>query len=112
MKLSDVFTGGGSDVPVRFEAYDGSATGPSDALSVRIDIRTPMAVRYIASSPGELGLARAYVTGQLDVHGDLYDALRALSDPRLGRPLDREKPSWVRDFGPGLLRPVPRPRKR
>ena len=111
MNLSDVFTRVvESDVPVRFEAYDGSATGPSDA-PVCIDIRTPMAVRYIASSPGELGLARAYVTGQLDVHGDLYDALRALSDPRLGRLSIRERAQLVRDFGPGLLRPVPRPRE-
>ena len=65
----------GPGAPVRFVAYDGSTAGPADA-PIRIDVRTPMAVSYIASSPGELGLARAYVTGQLDVHGDLYDALR------------------------------------
>ncbi len=111
MKLSDVFSRVvESDVPVRFDAYDGSTTGPADA-PVRIDIRTPMAVNYIATSPGELGLARAYVTGQLDVHGDLYDALRALSDPRLGRLSLRERAQLVRDFGPNMLRRVPRPRE-
>jgi cyclopropane-fatty-acyl-phospholipid synthase len=111
MKIADVFSRVvGPDVPVRFDAYDGSTAGPADA-PVRIDIRTPIAVSYIATSPGELGLARAYVTGQLDIHGELYDALRALSDPRLGRLSLRERAEIVRDLGPGMLRPMPRPRE-
>ena len=111
MKIAEVFTRVvGPDVPVRFDAYDGSTAGPSDA-PIRIDVRTPLAVSYIATSPGELGLARAYVTGQLDVHGDLYDALRALGDPRLGRLSLRERAQIVRDLGPSILRPLPRPRE-
>jgi cyclopropane-fatty-acyl-phospholipid synthase len=111
MKMADVFSRVvGPDAPVRFVAYDGSTAGPADA-PIRIDVRTPMAVSYIASSPGELGLARAYVTGQLDVHGDLYDALRSLGDPHLGRLSLRERAEIVRDLGPSMVRPLPRPRE-
>jgi cyclopropane-fatty-acyl-phospholipid synthase len=111
MRIAEVFSRVvGPDAPVRFDAYDGSTAGPDDA-TVRIDIRTPAAVSYIAASPGELGLARAYVTGQLDVHGDLYDALRALSDPRLGRLSLRERAEVVRALGPSMVRPLPRPRE-
>ena len=111
MKIAEMFSRVvGPDVPVRFDAYDGSTDGPGDA-PVRIDVRTPSAVSYIATSPGELGLARAYITGQLDVHGDLYDALRALSDPRLGRLSLRERAEIVRELGPSMVRPLPRPRE-
>jgi cyclopropane-fatty-acyl-phospholipid synthase len=71
----------GPDVDVAFTAYDGSRIGPNDA-DVRLDIRTPRAVSYILSSPGQLGIARAYVTGDLEVHGDLFTLLDRLA--RLG----------------------------
>jgi len=35
-------------------------------------------MRFLVTAPGQLGLARAYVTGGLDVHGDLHAALRGL----------------------------------
>ena len=34
-------------------------------------LRSPRALRRLLWSPGELGLAQAYVTGDLDVEGDL-----------------------------------------
>ena len=37
-----------------------------------------MAVSYLAQAPGTLGLARAYVSGHLDVVGDMYTALRRM----------------------------------
>ncbi|MDX8141573.1 cyclopropane-fatty-acyl-phospholipid synthase family protein [Lentzea sp. BCCO 10_0061] len=40
-------------------------------------IRSPRAVRHVLRSPGELGLARAFVTGDLDVDGDLKEGLRS-----------------------------------
>lgn len=64
----------GQDVPVEFSAYDGSRSGQPGA-DVRIDVRTPMALSHLAAAPGELGLARAYVSGHIDVHGDMYQAL-------------------------------------
>ncbi|GAA3844722.1 class I SAM-dependent methyltransferase [Saccharothrix violaceirubra] len=79
MRLAEVFRQAvGGDATVRFSAYDGSSAGPSDA-DVSVEVRSPEALSYLASAPGELGLARAYVTGHLEVVGDLYAALGHLS---------------------------------
>jgi cyclopropane-fatty-acyl-phospholipid synthase len=78
MQLADIFSGLVDErAPVGFRAYDGSSAGPTDAEAV-LEIRRPEAVAYIATAPGELGLARAYVTGALEVHGDLHATLHAL----------------------------------
>jgi cyclopropane-fatty-acyl-phospholipid synthase len=79
MKLADVFERyAGPDAPVEFRAYDGSSAGSPDA-PVRITVRSPVAVSYLAQAPGELGLARAYVSGHLDVDGDMHTALARMS---------------------------------
>lgn len=62
---------------IQFRAYDGSQTGPDDA-PITVEIRSPRALSYLATAPGELGLARAYVNGDLEVEGDIYTALRRL----------------------------------
>ena len=62
---------------VGFRAYDGSTAGPADAV-VTLDIRTPRAVEYLASSPNQLGLARAYVTGDMEIIGSAYEAMSRL----------------------------------
>ncbi|SDU79554.1 SAM-dependent methyltransferase [Jiangella alkaliphila] len=59
----------GAEPQVRVRAWDGSLAGPADAPVVVI--RSPMALRRMLWRPGELGLARAYVAGELDVEGDL-----------------------------------------
>ncbi|MGI8447325.1 MAG: class I SAM-dependent methyltransferase, partial [Streptosporangiaceae bacterium] len=75
MALADVFEKvAGPDAPVEFLVYDGSRAGAPDA-PVRITVRSPVAVSYLAQAPGALGLARAYVSGHLDLEGDMYDAL-------------------------------------
>ncbi len=61
------------DLPVRLRAWDGSEAGPADAPLVVL--RSPDAVRRMLWRPGELGAAQAYVTGELDVDGDLGAAL-------------------------------------
>jgi len=63
----------GGDLPVRLQAWDGSVAGPADAPLV--ELRTPDVVRRLLRHPGELGAAQAYVTGELDVPGDLAAAL-------------------------------------
>ncbi|SDC37156.1 SAM-dependent methyltransferase [Nocardioides lianchengensis] len=63
----------GGDLPVRLRAWDGSEAGPVDAPLV--ELRSPDAVRRLLRHPGELGAAQAYVTGELEVHHDLDDAL-------------------------------------
>jgi cyclopropane-fatty-acyl-phospholipid synthase len=64
----------GPEVPVEFVAYDGSRSGAPDA-EVRVEIRSPLALSHVASSPNQLGLVRAYVTGALEIVGDMYTAL-------------------------------------
>jgi cyclopropane-fatty-acyl-phospholipid synthase len=62
------------ELPVRLRAWDGSEAGPEGA-PVAV-LRSPDALRRIVFRPGELGLAQAYVTGELDVEGDLLDGFR------------------------------------
>ncbi|HVV30261.1 MAG TPA: class I SAM-dependent methyltransferase [Mycobacteriales bacterium] len=98
----------GSD-RVRIQAYDGSAAGPEDA-AVRVVVRSELAMRYLAASPGELGLARAYVTGELDVEGDLYSGLLAIAErPSLGGMSLADKAKVLQSLGPGVLKPPPVP---
>lgn len=60
--------------PVRLRTWDGSEYGPANAP--RVMVRDRDALRHVLARPGELGLSRAYVTGGLEVEGDLTDALR------------------------------------
>ena len=79
MALAEVFESvAGPDAPVEFHAYDGSKAGAPGA-PVKITVRSPVAVSYLAQSPGALGLARAYVSGHLDVAGDMYSALARMA---------------------------------
>ncbi|MGP3772603.1 class I SAM-dependent methyltransferase [Streptomyces sp. SDT5-1] len=63
----------GVELPVRLRAWDGSEAGPPDAPV--LVVRHRRALRRLLWKPGELGLARAWVAGDLDVEGDLYEAL-------------------------------------
>src|ERR1700761_3912252 len=79
MALAQVFEAiAGPDAPVEFAAYDGSASG-TPGSPIKITIRSPVAVSYLAQAPGALGLARAYVSGHLDVEGNMFTALARLS---------------------------------
>ncbi len=95
----------GPDAPVEFLAYDGSRAG-AEGSPVRITVRSPAAVSYLAQAPGALGLARAYVSGHLDVDGDMYTALARLSNAQtmdVGLP---ERIQLFRDLGgPKVLIP-------
>src|SRR4029078_9638962 len=64
----------GTDLPVAVAAYDGSHLGPRDARTTLI-VRSPDALRRIVTAPGELGFGRAYVAGDLDVEGDIFDVI-------------------------------------
>ncbi|WP_394284174.1 class I SAM-dependent methyltransferase [Corynebacterium sp.] len=72
--------------PFRWEAFDGSATGPEDA-EYRVQLTSPEGLAYIATAPGDVGLARAWLTGGLVVEGEhlaypygIFDSLRDLYD--------------------------------
>jgi len=80
MPLAEVFERvAGGDADVEFVAYDGSSAGRPGSPGVTVSVRSPVAVSYLAQAPGALGLARAYVTGHLDVDGDMYTALARLA---------------------------------
>ncbi|MFD3910474.1 class I SAM-dependent methyltransferase [Streptomyces sp. NPDC058603] len=67
----------GAPLPVRIRAWDGSESGPPDAPA--LIIRNRRALRRLLWKPGELGLARAWVAGEIDVEGDLYETLGLLA---------------------------------
>lgn len=76
----------GENAPVRVTCWDGSVAGPTSA-SLRLVIRNRRALRRIVWAPNELGFARAYVSGDIDVEGDLVAALEdldRLADPERG----------------------------
>lgn len=73
---------GVTQLPVRLTVWDGSAAGPADAP--KITLRSRRALRRLLWAPGELGLGRAYVSGDLEIEGNVYAVLDALtSTPRL-----------------------------
>ncbi|MDQ3940269.1 MAG: class I SAM-dependent methyltransferase, partial [Actinomycetota bacterium] len=65
----------GDDPPVAVRFWDDSIVGRRTA-STSIVVRSPVALRHLLWGPGELGLARAYVVGALDIEGDVLDVLR------------------------------------
>jgi len=67
----------GVPLPIRIRAWDGSEAGPPGAPVLRI--RHRRALRRILWRPGELGLARAWVAGELDADGELYELLSRLA---------------------------------
>ncbi|CAN5210099.1 class I SAM-dependent methyltransferase [soil metagenome] len=111
-EILEIFTANG-EFPLKFSAYDGSVAGPEDA-TLGLDLLTPRGTTYLATAPGDLGLARAYVAGDLNavgVHpGDPYELLKALADK-----LDFKLPSArllatiVRSIGIEHLLPIAPP---
>ncbi|MBY8887732.1 cyclopropane-fatty-acyl-phospholipid synthase family protein [Streptomyces sp. PTM05] len=67
----------GAPPPVRIRAWDGSEAGPPDAPA--LVVRNRRALRRVLWKPGELGMVRAWVAGDLDVEGDLYEVLARLA---------------------------------
>jgi len=100
------------ELPLRFTAYDGSSAGPPDT-PLGIDLLSPRGVTYLATAPGDLGLARAYVAGDLDllgVHpGDPYELLKTMARADLRRPPARTLIDIVRSLGVEHLKPVAPP---
>jgi cyclopropane-fatty-acyl-phospholipid synthase len=66
----------GGRLPIVIRAWDGSSCGSADAPTVILN--SPRALAHIAWSPGELGLARAYIAGDLDIDGNIADGLSAV----------------------------------
>ena len=69
----------GAKPPLCLEFWDGSTLGPEDATE-RLRIASPDALRRIVWSPNDLGVARAYVSGDIDLEGDIFQAIEGLRD--------------------------------
>ncbi|MGO9383419.1 MAG: class I SAM-dependent methyltransferase [Mycobacterium sp.] len=111
-EILEIFTATGRQ-PLRFTAYDGSSAGSEDAV-LGLDLRTPRGATYLATAPGELGLARAYVSGDLQTYGvhpgDPYQLLKTLTDRvQFKRPSALVFANVVRSIGFGRLLPIAPP---
>lgn len=80
----------GTPLPVRVRAWDGSLAGPPGAPI--LVVRNRRGLRHLLRKPGELGLARAWVAGDLGIEGDLYTALDLLSGLIWERDEDAPRP--------------------
>jgi cyclopropane-fatty-acyl-phospholipid synthase len=98
----------GPGAALAFEAYDGSSAGARDTTST-IRVVDARALNYLATAPGELGLARAYVSGYLDLEGDTYETLLMLARDAVGALTLTERLQVLRQLGPRVLRPIPPP---
>jgi Cyclopropane fatty acid synthase and related methyltransferases len=93
----------GDDARVRVVAWDGSTSGAAESAAdcVTVRLRSPQALNYLLTAPGELGMVRAYLQDELTIdgmdEGDPYEVLKNLRaatlSPRL--PSLRDVPELV-----------------
>ncbi|HYO85730.1 MAG TPA: class I SAM-dependent methyltransferase [Dermatophilaceae bacterium] len=93
-------------LPFRVTAYDGTDLGPADA-PIRFHLASPAGLRHLLGAPGDLGAARAHLTGQLlidGVHpGDPYPAFALIKRQlQLRRPTPAELAGVVAGVVAGL----------
>ncbi|MFT4084678.1 MAG: class I SAM-dependent methyltransferase [Nocardioides sp.] len=104
--INSLFPGG---VPVRLSAYDGSVSGDAES-PYGIRLLTPQGLSYLLTAPGDLGLARAYVSGDLELEGvhpgDPYPLMDLVLDrTNFSLPRPAELLGLVRNLGLGTFRP-------
>jgi cyclopropane-fatty-acyl-phospholipid synthase len=95
--------------PFRVELWDGSSLpATTDAAGATFRVRSPRALGHVLRAPGQLGLGRAYVSGDLEV--DDIDGVLELLDGYTPAPLDtRSKARLVAAaVRAGALRSLPR----
>jgi cyclopropane-fatty-acyl-phospholipid synthase len=91
LPLLDAVLGG--EPPIRFQFWDGSGLGPTSGPGT-VHVRSIDALRRIVWAPGELGLGRAYVVGDLEVEGDLFEVIETLRNR--APDLHRLRPNVIR----------------
>ena len=111
-EMLDALLKGG--LPMKFTAYDGSEAGPPDA-TIGMHLKSERGLRYLLTAPGDLGLARAYVSGEIegigDVHpGDPYEVMSLMKEHTHFRvPMPSEALRMLRGLGLNHLVPPPVP---
>jgi cyclopropane-fatty-acyl-phospholipid synthase len=84
---------GTSELPVQLRGWDGSVTGPAGAPVVAVNSRR--ALRRMVWAPGQLGLGRAYVAGEIDMEDDVFATFAALrSAGRLNQEGPASQTTW------------------
>ena len=113
----------GRDAPLRVTCWDGSTIGDPKS-TVHLRFNSPDALRRLLWAPGELGLSRAYVAGEIELLGSVFDLL-ALHD-RMAAPTEHTRvrlngAAWAslvrsalrtKALGPPPPRPPEEPRMR
>ena len=64
----------GGPLPIALRFWDGSRLGPPSPPAT-LAVRSPDALRRLTWAPNELGYARAFVTGDIDIEGSVFSAL-------------------------------------
>jgi len=98
------------DRPFSIEWWDGALTPSTNGGGPVLSVRSPRALGHALRAPGQLGIGRAYVSGEITV-SDLDDAIRVLRSwqpPQLDRGARRRLlMAAVQAHGVGLLPPPP-----
>jgi cyclopropane-fatty-acyl-phospholipid synthase len=77
--LQSVLSGATSgSLPIGIRGWDGSEIPAADPTAPTVVLRSPDALRRLLWAPSEIGFARAYVTGEIDIEGDLADGFRRI----------------------------------
>lgn len=102
----------GPQPDIRWDFWDGSTLGPLERSGSAIRFRSADALGHMMWAPGELGLARAFVAGELSVEGDIFTVLGALQpglpgDTRPGLEWARQAVTAAHRLGVLTHRPTP-----
>ena len=100
-------------LPFHLTAFDGSSAGPLDA-PFGFHVSTRRGLNYMLTAPGDLGMARAYIAGDLELTGihpaNPYPLLVALADKmHLRRPGLLDFALVAKSLGWSSFKPVPPP---
>ena len=71
------------EIPARFVFWDWSAVGREDSPGTVV-LRSARVLTRLVWSPDELGIARSFVAGDIDLDGRLFDLLETLHDGTRG----------------------------
>jgi cyclopropane-fatty-acyl-phospholipid synthase len=94
----------GGRLELGIRTWEGIRLGPPGAPAALV-VRSRDALARVLQRPGQLGLARAFVAGDLDVEGDILEAVQRASALEGVRPTRAQWVELARLAGPGALLP-------